>query len=128
MTANMTRRIFIFFAAAVTATCALATGLEAWLAERNLTAESRAANGRTAAECYALGLDPTDATKDLRIVSIELVDGKPQVEWEPKTNRWTGEEIPAVLMGAARLTGSWADVPAEGNPAYRFFKVVVVVP
>ena len=27
------------------------------------------------AECYALGLDPADATNDFRIVSIELVDG-----------------------------------------------------
>ena len=34
------------------------------------------------AECYALGLDPTEATNDFRIVSIELVGGKPKVEWE----------------------------------------------
>ena len=86
------------------------------------------ANGRTAAECYALGLDPTLATNDFRIVSIELVDGKPKVEWEPKTNRWTGAEIQAVLMGAASLEGPWAEVPAGGNPAYRFFKVVVELP
>ena len=105
-----------------------ASGLAAWLAERNLTAESRAANGRTAAECYALGLDPALATNDFRIVSIEMVDGKPKVEWEPKTNRWTGVEIQAVLKGAAALEGPWADVPAGGNPAYRFFKVVVEVP
>ena len=41
-------------------------------------------------------------------------------------NRWTGAEIQAVLKGAERLEGPWADVPAGGNPAYRFFKVVVV--
>ena len=52
-----------------------------------------AANGRTAAECYALALDSALAANDFRIVSIELVDGKPKVEWEPKTNRWTGAEI-----------------------------------
>ena len=103
-------------------------GLDVWLAERNLTADAQAANGRTAAECYALGLDPTDATNDFRIVSIEMVDGEPKVEWVPKTNRWTGAEIPAVLKGAAALEGPWADVPAGGNPAFRFFKVVVVVP
>ena len=63
-----------------------------------------AANGkRSVAECYALGLDPADATNDFRIVSIELVDGKPKVEWEPKTNRWTGAEIKATLKGAAEL-------------------------
>ena len=75
----------------------------AWLAERGLTADARAANGRTAAECYALGLDPVEATNDFRIVSIELVDGKPKVEWEPKENRWTGAEIQAVLKGAESL-------------------------
>ena len=108
--------------------------LSAWLAERNLAADSVAANGRTAAECYALGLDPTVATNDFRIVSIELVDGKPKVEWEPKTNRWTGAEIRAVLKGAEMLEGTWADVPKEGGspgtarPTMRFFKVVVEVP
>ena len=61
------------------------------------------ANGRTAAECYVLGLDLADATNDFRIVSIELVDGQPKVEWEPTTNRWTGAEIQAVLKGAERL-------------------------
>ena len=86
------------------------------------------ANGRTVAECYALGLDPADATNDFRIVSIEMVDGEPKVEWEPKVNRWTGTEIQAVLKGAVSLEGPWAEVPAGGNPAYRFFKVVVEWP
>ena len=106
------------------------TGLEAWLAERNLTAEARAANGRTAAECYALGLDPADATNDFRIVSIELVDGEPKVEWEPKVNRWTGAEIQAVREGAATLDGEWKSVEgatAAEKAAMRFFKVVVEV-
>ena len=91
-----------------------------------------AANGRTAAECYALGLDPSLATNDFRIVSIELVDGEPKVEWEPKTNRWTGAEIKATLKCAERLEGPWEDVPAGGSPGtarptLRFFKVVVEV-
>jgi len=74
-----------------------------------------------------------DATNDFRIVSIELVDGKPKVEWEPKTNRWTGAEIRAVLKGAATLEGPWAEVPEDGGspgtarPTMRFFKVVVEV-
>ena len=107
--------------------------LAVWLAERNLTADTMAANGRTAAECYALGLDPALATNDFRIVSIEMVDGKPKVEWEPKVNRWTGAEIQAVLKGAATLEGPWEDVP-EGSgspgtarPTMRFFKVEVDV-
>ena len=72
---------------------------------------STAANGkRSVAECYALGLDPTLATNDFRIVSFEMVDGKPKVEWEPKTNRWTGVEIQAVLRGAESLDGEWHEV------------------
>ena len=97
-------------------------------------AKKTAANGRTAAECYALGLDPTEATNDFRIVSSELVDGKPKVEWEPKTNRWTGAEIRAVLKGAETLAGPWEEVPEDGGspgtarPTMRFFKVVVELP
>ncbi len=92
---------------------------------------STAANGkRSVAECYALGLDPADATNDFRIVSIELVDGKPKVEWEPKTNRWTGAEIQAELKVSATLDGEWKAVEgatAAEKAAMRFFKVVVEV-
>ena len=83
-----------------------------------------------AAECYALGLDPADVTDDFRIVSIEMVDGKPKVEWEPKVNRWTGAEIQAVLKGAETLNGEWKSVEGATvaeKAAMRFFKVVVVV-
>ena len=103
--------------------------LESWLAGRGMSA-----NGRTAAECYALGLDPANATNDFRIVSIELVDGKPKVEWKPKTNRWTGAEIRAVLKGAASPEGPWEAVPAGGGssgtarPTMQFFKVCVEMP
>ena len=83
-----------------------------------------------AAECYALGLDPTDATNDFRIVSIEIVDGEPKGEWVPKMNRWTDAEIQAVLKGAESLDGEWKAVEgatAEEKAAMRFFKVVVEV-
>ena len=119
---------------AVTWTPSIEGGLAAWLAERNLAADSRAANGRTAAECYALGLDPSLATNDFRIVSIEMVDGEPKVEWEPKTNRWTGAEIQATLKGAATLEGPWEDVttaggsPGTARPTMQFFKVMVEMP
>ena len=90
-----------------------------------------AANGRTAAECCALGLDPALATNDFRIVSIEIVDGGPKVEWEPKTNRWTGAEIRAVLKGAEMLDGEWKAVEeatAAEKASFRFFKVTVKLP
>ena len=54
--------------------------------------------------------------------------GRSKVEWEPKVNRWTGAEIQAVLKGAERLEGPWADVPEGGETAFRFFKVVVEGP
>ena len=64
-------------------------------------------------------------------MSIEIVDGKPKVEWEPKTNRWTGAEIPAALKGAESLDGECKAVEgatAAEKAAMRFFKVVVEVP
>ena len=69
-------------------------------------------------------------TDDFRIVSIEMVDGKPKVEWEPKVNRWTGAEIQAELKGTATLDGEWKaveGVSAAEKAAMRFFKVVVEV-
>ena len=116
---------------AVTWTPSASDGLAAWLAERNLTADARVANGRTAAECYGLGLDPADPLNDLRIVSIEVAANGPKVDWEPKTNRWTGAELNAVLKGAATLDGEWKAVEgatAAEKAAMRFFKVVVEVP
>jgi len=91
-------------------------------------ASALAANGRTAAECYALGLDPAEATNDFRIVSIDFEDGKSKVEWEPKVNRWTGAEIQVVLKGAESLDGVWHEVDKaseECKAKFRFLKVVV---
>ena len=79
------------------------------------------------AACYALGLDSesADATNDFRIVSVEMVGDTPHVEWEPKTNRWTDAEIPAVLKGAARLDDDFEPVTEKNKSSFRFFKVFV---
>ena len=61
-------------------------------------------------------------------MSIELTDDGPKVEWEPKTNRWTGAEIRTVLKGATSLEGPWTEVPVGGEEAFRFFKVCVELP
>ena len=50
------------------------------------------------------------------------------MEWEPKTNRWTGAEINATLKGAAALEGEWQTVTEENKGAFRFFKVTVELP
>ena len=68
------------------------------------------------------------SSPDYARLHVKLVDGKPKVEWEPKTNRWTGAEIQAVLKGAERLGGEWKSVEgatAAEKAAMRFFNVVV---
>jgi hypothetical protein len=46
----------------------------------------------------------------------------------PKTNRWTGAEIQAVLKGVEALDGEWQTVTEENKAGFRFFKVVVELP
>ena len=76
-----------------------------------------------------LGIDPEVATNDFKIVSIAIgADGKPTVEFDPPQEDWKVPGVRAVLKGAESLDGPWGDVPAGGNPAYRFFKVEVVLP
>ena len=104
-------------------------GLAAWLAERGMVENTPAANGRTAAECYALGLDPTIETNDFRIVSFWMDGNSPMLEWEPKTNRWTGDEIKTTLKGAVNLDGNnWSEVTEQNKSSFRFFKVEVALP
>ena len=95
---------------------------------RERALNSTAANGwRTVSECYALGLNPMDATNDLCIVSIEMVDGVPHVEWKPKVNRWTGMEIRATLKGAVNLDSvNWSEETGQSNAEFMFFNVEVV--
>ena len=47
---------------------------------------------------------------------------------KPKTNRWAGAKIQAVLKGAATLDGEWQTVTEENKVGFRFFKVVVEGP
>ena len=105
----------------------------AWLAEKKTArgATEPAANGRKVWECYVLGLDPESATNDFRITSFPMkADGTPDlanIVFEPPQTKWN---VPATwkVKGAATLEGPWGDVSAGGNPAYRFFKVEVVLP
>ena len=95
------------------------------------SAKATAANGRPVWACDAGGLDPQVATNDFRIVSFPMkADGTPNlagIVFEPPQAQWN---VPATykVKGAATLAGPWRDVPAGGNPAYRFFKVEVVLP
>ena len=95
------------------------------------SAKATASNGRRVWECYVLGLDPTDATNDFRIVSFPMkADGTPDlagIVFEPPQAQWN---VPTTykVKGAATLEGPWGEVPVGGNLAYRYFKVEVVLP
>jgi len=95
------------------------------------SSQATAANGRNVWECYVLGLDPEVSTNDFKIVSFPLkADGTPDLEnivFDPPQAQWN---VPATykVKGAATLQGPWGEVSAGGNPAYRFFKVEVVLP
>ena len=84
-----------------------------------------------AAEHHVLGLDPEVATNDFRITSFPMkADGTPDfggMTADPPPIQWN---VPATwkVKGAVTLEGPWGDVPSGGNPAYRFFKVEVVLP
>ena len=92
-----------------------------------------AANGRKVWECYALGLDPEDATNDFRITSFPLkADGTPDIEhivFEPPQARWNVPGARVLIKGAANLNDAeWLEVTEGNKGGFRFFKVEVAVP
>ena len=90
-----------------------------------------AANGcRTVGECYALGIDPEDPNDDLKIAEFKMKDGKPEITLNhTKDGSGNSFEDRVKVLGKAELTDAeWQEVPPEGNPAHRFFKVGVEMP
>ncbi len=98
-------------------------------------AKAMAANGRPVWACYALGLDPQDATSDFRIASFPMkADGTPDfanVAFDPPREQWNVPDAPVTWKCAAQLEGPWRTVTVEGGspgtarPTMRFFKAVV---
>ena len=98
-------------------------------------AKATAANGRPVWACYALGLDPQDATIDFRIASFPMkADGTPDlvnVAFDPPKAQWNVPDAPVTWKGAATLEGPWRTVTVEGGspgtarPTTQFFKAVV---
>lgn len=91
-----------------------------------------AANGcRTVGECYELGIDPEDPNDDLRITDFKMVDGKPVITLNHTVDGSGNSFLPrAKTLGKSSLTGQeeWREVPEEGDPDMRFFKVAVEMP
>ena len=86
-------------------------------------AKATAANGRPVWACYALGLDPQDATSDFRIASFPMkADGTPDlanVAFDPPKAQWNVPDAPVTWKGAATLEGPWEDVRRQdgGGPS-----------
>ena len=96
-----------------------------------VAANTTAANGcRTVGECYALGIDPEDPDDDLKIAEFKMKDGKPEITLNhTKDGSGNSFEDRVKILGKAELTDAeWQEVPPEGNPEHRFFKVGVEMP
>ena len=87
-----------------------------------------AANGRKVWECYAAGIDPTDATAKF-LTKIEMVNGKPVITWEPDMNDGAGKTGVRTykLLGSTDLK-TWTEVADEAEANFNFFKVEVSMP
>ena len=85
-------------------------------------------------ECYALGIDPEDPDEDFVITEFPIkANGMPdlsKLKYEPPADKWELPGLRVRVMGATNLAGPWSEVTdgGEPDPAYRFFKVEVVVP
>ena len=90
-----------------------------------------AANGcRTVGECYALGINPEDPNDDLKISHFEMKDGKPVITLNHTEDGSGNSFTPRVkTLGKENLSDAdWREVPENGDPAMRFFKVSVELP
>ena len=84
---------------------------------------------RSVAECYALGIDPDDPADDFQITRFWMEDGKPMFEFSHTADGSGRSFEPRIYkVGKANLPDDWSPVPDGGNPAFRFFKVVVELP
>ena len=96
-----------------------------------IAAAMMAANGcRTVGECYALGINPEDPDDDLKITDFKMEGDKPVITLNhTKDGSGNSFENRIKILGKKKLAdGEWQEVPPEGNPQHRFFKVTVDLP
>lgn len=95
-------------------------------------ATTTAANGKlTVAQCYSCGVNPKDPDDDLKITDFEIKDGKPVISLNHTEDGSGNSFLPRVrTLGKATLSDAeeWREVPEEGDPSMRFFKVEVEMP
>jgi hypothetical protein len=88
-----------------------------------------AANGRKVWECFMLGVDPTKADDDFKITRFWMEGGEPKFEFSHSTDGAGNSFAPRIkTKGKAKLSDGWRDVPAGGDPSFRFFTVEVMLP
>lgn len=92
-----------------------------------------AANTRfTLAECYAFGIDPEDPNDDLRITDFKIENGKPVITLNHTENGSGNSFLPRIkTLGKASISDAseeWREIPENGDPTMRFFKVMVEMP
>ena len=102
----------------------------AWLSENTQRAATdAAANGRKVWECFLLGIDPERADDDFRITRFWMDGDTPMFEFSHTADGSGNSFVPRIRkLGKAELGGAWQEVPAGGNPAFRFFTVEVELP
>ena len=90
-------------------------------------AKQRSANFRYSVEdCYLAGLSPTNAASKFTTL-IKIVDGVPQVTWEPDLNE-NGSKAERLYKVYGKENLSDADWVYPTNSLHRFFKVTVEMP
>ena len=77
-------------------------------------------------ECFMLGIDPTKADDDFKIMRVWMEDGVPKFEFSHSADGAGNSFVPRLkVKGKAKLTDGWSDVPEGGSSAFRFFTVQV---
>ena len=105
------------------------TAIVAGDGDKTAALQREAANGRKVWQCYVLGLDPEQADDDFRITRFWMDGNVPMFEFSHTSDGSGNTFVPRIRkLGSATPSGPWQEVPAAGNPAYRFFKAEVALP
>ena len=76
-----------------------------------------------------LGVDPTKADDDFKIMRFWMEGEKPMFEFSHSADGVGNSFEPRIkVKGKAKLSDGWSDVPTAGNPSFRFFTVEVELP
>ena len=76
-----------------------------------------------------LGVDPSKADDDFKIMRFWMESGKPMFELSHSTDGAGNSFTPRIkVKGKAELSDGWSDVTEGGDTSFRFFTVEVALP